>query len=64
MLRLFARSRLYNPIRKNFIKSSPLAIARTIATRAANNEDLKINKLFDVSNFSAVVTRGVLELAS
>jgi NAD(P)-dependent dehydrogenase (short-subunit alcohol dehydrogenase family) len=29
-----------------------------MATGAASNEDSKINKLFDVSNFSAVVTRG------
>jgi molybdopterin biosynthesis enzyme MoaB len=29
-----------------------------MATGAASNEDLKINKLFDVSNYSAVVTSG------
>lgn len=29
-----------------------------MATLSAKNEDLKINKLFDVSNFSAVVTGG------
>lgn len=29
-----------------------------MATGAANNEDLKANKLFDVSNFSAIVTGG------
>jgi hypothetical protein len=49
---------LYNPIQNNFIKSPPLAITRTMATGAAKNEDLKINKLFDVSNYSAVVTGG------
>ena len=29
-----------------------------MATGAASNEELKINKLFDVSNYSAVVTGG------
>jgi NADP-dependent 3-hydroxy acid dehydrogenase YdfG len=29
-----------------------------MATGAAKNEDLKINKLFDVSNYSAIVTGG------
>lgn len=31
---------------------------RTMATGAAKNEDLKVTKLFDVSNFVAVVTGG------
>lgn len=29
-----------------------------MATGAAKNEDLKVSKLFDVSNFAAVVTGG------
>lgn len=29
-----------------------------MATGAANNEDLKISKLFDVSKYSAIVTGG------
>lgn len=29
-----------------------------MATGAASNEDLKINKLFDVSNYSTIVTGG------
>ena len=41
-----------------FCQSSLPTITRTMATGAASNEDSKINKLFDVSNFSAVVTRG------
>jgi NADPH:quinone reductase-like Zn-dependent oxidoreductase len=51
------RSRLYHPFRNNFIKPS-IPLFRTMATGAASNEDLKINKLFDVSNYSAVVTGG------
>ena len=31
---------------------------RTMATLNKSNEDLKLNKLFDVSNFTAIVTGG------
>ena len=41
-----------------FFKHSSLPVVRTMATGAKSNEDLKASKLFDVSNFTAVVTGG------
>lgn len=59
MFKLFARSSFTSPIiRSNFIKSSLPSVTRTMATGAASNEDLRVNKLFDVSNYSAIVTGG------
>ncbi|KAL3427617.1 hypothetical protein PVAG01_01126 [Phlyctema vagabunda] len=57
----FSRTRLLQPaIRTRFTKSTLPALSRTMAssTGAAQNVDLKVEKLFDVSNFSAVVTGG------
>merc|ERR1711939_1014339 len=57
MLRTFSRTKIsQSAFQSNFVRST-LPI-RSMATGAANNEDLKANKLFDVSNFSAVVTGG------
>jgi hypothetical protein len=42
-------------VRVNLVKST---LPRTMATSAASNDDLKVNKLFDVSNYSAIVTGG------
>jgi short chain dehydrogenase len=59
MLKLITGPRnISNYIQNSFTKPSLPSIARTMATGAANNEDLKINKLFDVSKYSAVVTGG------
>ncbi len=33
-------------------------VIRTMVTGEAKNEDLKVSKLFDVSNFSAIATGG------
>jgi NADPH:quinone reductase-like Zn-dependent oxidoreductase len=53
------KSRLINSSFKNqFIKSTLPAITTRMASSAAQNEDLKINKLFDVSSYSAIVTGG------
>lgn len=46
------------PITTRTAKYPVFRNARTMATGAAKNEDLKISKLFDVSNFAAVVTGG------
>lgn len=59
MFKLSSRSFLTSPIsRSSFIKPNLPALTRTMATGAASNEDLKVNKLFDVSNYSAIVTGG------
>lgn len=44
-------------LRNNFVKSTLPSLTR-MASSAAQNEDLKSSKLFDVSNYSAVVTGG------
>jgi hypothetical protein len=46
------------PLRNIFIKSTLSTATRTLATGAGNNEALKANNLFDVSNYSAIVTGG------
>lgn len=51
-------TRVANPIQAAFIKQSSLPFIRKMATGAKSNEDLKASKLFDVSNFTAVVTGG------
>jgi len=59
MLTLLLRSSsVSNPIRKAFLTYSLPAISRTMASSAASNEELKVNRLFDVSDFSAIVTGG------
>lgn len=59
MFKLFSRSSLTSPIsRSNFIKPNLPIFTRTMATGAASNDDLKVNKLFNVSNYSAIVTGG------
>jgi hypothetical protein len=49
---------LFSSIRSSFAKSTLPFITRTMASSAAQNEDLKINKLFEMSNYSAIVTGG------
>lgn len=51
------------PVRNNFIKSTLPSITRTMASAATKNQtstnaDLKIDKLFSVSGFTAIVTGG------
>lgn len=46
------------PVRFFFQKSTLPVFTRTMATGAADNSDLKVSKLFDVSNYTAVVTGG------
>ena len=52
MLRTIIRS---NPIRSHFQRATLSTIR---AMSGAKNEDLKVNKLFDVSSYTAVVTGG------
>lgn len=59
MLMLNLLTRASKPIQTAFIKQSSLPlIRRAMATGAKSNDDLKASKLFDVSNFTAVVTGG------
>lgn len=59
MFKSFSKSAFISHSRRNaFVKSNLPSLTRTMATGAASNDDLKINKLFDVSNYSTVVTGG------
>jgi hypothetical protein len=56
---VFSKSIVISSLNHNhFLKPSPPRLTRTIATGAAKKEDLKLNRLFDVSNYSAIVTGG------
>lgn len=57
------RTTSHSTIRNNFIKSTLPSITRIMASAAtknqtAHNADLKIDKLFSVNGFTAIVTGG------
>lgn len=59
MFKLFSKSAFVShSCRSVFVKPNLPSIIRTMATGAPSNDELKVNKLFDVSNYSTIVTGG------
>ena len=56
MLRLLTKTS--TPIRRAFVNHSALTTTKAMASLTKSNEELKLSKLFDVSNFTCVVTGG------
>lgn len=56
MLKLLSMPKPFSaPNQNRFVTST---LPRTMTSNASSNDDLKANKLFDVSNYSAIVTGG------